>query len=463
MSERRDYTPRPYQHLITGHILDVPRCAVWAGMGLGKSVSTLTALDMLFLAGESQPALIIGPLRVAKNVWPTEAKKWRHLRHVHVLPIVGSEAERRISLKYEASVYTVNFENLPWLVQFYGDRWPFTTVVADEATRLKGFRLRQGTERARALGRVAHTKIKRFIQLTGTPSPNGLSDLWGQCWFLDAGQRLGRTYESFRQRWFQKSFDGYGVDPLPYTQTEIQDRLRDICLSINAKDYFDLDEPIVNNVTVKLPPKARVKYREMEKQLFTELDGHEIEAFNAAARTQKLLQLASGAAYVGDPEAPGERQWVEVHDAKLAALESIVEEANGMPVLCAYEFKSERARILKAFPKAVDLATDEGFKTFLAGKSPLGIAHPKSMGHGIDGLQDVTNICAYFTSNWDLELDMQILERVGPVRQMQAGKDRPVFVHRIVAEDTVDELVMARRETKKEVQTLLLEAMKARA
>lgn len=462
MTARRDYTPRPYQHLITSHIIDVPRCAVWAGMGLGKTVSVLTALDMLFLAGESPPALVVGPKRVAKKVWGDEAKKWEHLRQISVMPIVGSEEERRIALKFDASVYTTNYENLEWLVEYYGDRWPFKIVVLDEATRVKGFRTKQGTKRARALASVAHTKIKRFIQLTGTPSPNGLKDLWGQVWFLDAGQRLGRTYKAFEQRWFQRSFDGYGADPLPYTQTEIQDKLRDICLSINAKDYFDIAEPLVRPVYVDLPVKARVKYREMEKDFFTEMEGHEIEAFNAAAKTQKLLQLANGAAYVGDPDAPGERPFVEVHDVKIAALESIVEEANGMPVMCAYEFRSDRARILKAFPKAVDLSTDEGFKTFMAGESPLGIAHAASMGHGVDGLQDATNILALFGHNWNLELYQQIIERVGPVRQLQSGHDRPVFLYPIVARDTVDELVMARRETKREVQDLLLEAMKRR-
>lgn len=457
-----------------GWMLDHPRCAVWAGMGLGKSSATLSAISTLQLV-EPEPVLVIAPLRVARHTWPNEVKKWDAFRHLHVLPIVGSEAERRITLKYESPIYSINFENLPWLVELYGERWPFRTVVVDEATRLKSLRLSfrtsktgkqfiagQGSVRARAFGGIAHTKVKRIIQLTGTPSPNGLADLWGQVWFLDAGARLGRTYEAFRQRWFQKSFDGYSVDPLPYTQTEIQDRLRDICLSIDAADYFDLDEPIVNNVYVEMPAKARIKYREMERQMFAEIEGHEIEAFNAAARTQKLLQLANGAAYVGEPGDPGERQWVEVHDAKLAALESIVEEANGMPVMVAYQFKSDRARIMREFPKAVDLSTDEGFKTFMAGKSPLGLAHPKSMGHGIDGLQDVTNIIAFFSSNWNLEEDMQIIERIGPTRQHQSGHKRPVFVHRVMARDTVDELVAARRETKREVQDILLEAMKAR-
>lgn len=473
--ERKPYTARAYQGLITGHITDVPRCAVWAGMGLGKTISTLTGLDNLFLGGEDAPALVLAPLRVAKNTWPNEARKWQHLRHIDIMPIVGSEAERRLALKYDVSVFTCNYDNLQWLVEHWGDRWPYRTVISDEATRLKGLRLSfrtsstgkqfvagQGGKRARALGKISHTKIKRFIQLTGTPSPNGLKDLWGQMWFLDGGQRLGRTYDSFKQRWFQKSFDGYSVDPLPMAQEQIQDRLRDICMTIDAKDWFDLKAPIVNNIYVDLPVKARNAYREMERQMFTEIADNPIEAFNAAARTQKCLQLANGAAYIGSPDDPGERKWVETHDTKLAALESIVEEANGMPVLCSYEFKSDRARILRTFPKAVDLSTDEGMKTFMKGKSPLGLAHPASLGHGVDGLQDVSNIIAFFGHNWNLELYQQIIERIGPVRQLQSGYERPVFIHHIIARDTVDELVMARRESKREVQDLLLEAMKAR-
>lgn len=465
MTQRRPYTPRAYQAPVTSHILDVPRCAVWAGMGLGKTVSTLTAVDFLFLAGESRPVLVLAPLRVAKNTWPAEARKWDHLRQVHVLPIVGSEAERRISLKFEASVYTCNYDNLPWLVEHFGERWPFGTVIADESTRLKGFRLKQGTERAKALGRIAHTKIRRFIQLTGTPSPNGLANLWGQMWFIDAGQRLGRTYESFRQRWFQKSFDGYGVDPLPFAQEQIQDKLRDVVISIDAKDYFDLAEPIVNNIYVDLPVKARVKYREMEKDMFTEIEGHEIEVFGAAARTQKCLQLANGAAYltpdVNEDSPRAAKEWRAVHDEKLAALESIVEEV-GAPLLVSYEFKSDLARILAAFPKARQLDADPQTEAdWNAGKIPMLLAHPKSAGHGLN-LQDGGNNIVFFGHNWDLELYQQIIERIGPVRQMQAGHDRPVFIHHIIARDTVDELVMARRESKRSVQDILLDAMKRR-
>lgn len=475
MPERRVYVPWKYQPLITNHIIDTPRCGVFATMGMGKTLPVLTALDALFLAGEDHPVLVLGPLRVAKKVWSEEAAKWQHLRQVHVLPIVGSEAERRISLKFDASVHTINYENLEWLVEFWGERWPYRTVVADESTKLKNYRgsIRTndaGTEwvqgaggkRARALAKVAHSKIKRFIQLTGTPSSNGLQDVWGQTWFLDAGERLGRTYSSFKQRWFQRGFDGYSIMPLPFAQEQIQDRIRDLYITIDAADYFDLQKPKINNIEVDLPPKARRHYKDMEDEMFTELDGVEIEAFGAAARTQKCLQLANGAAYIGEATDKGERKWVPVHDAKLEALDSCVSEANGMPMLVSYEFKSDLARILKAFPKAVNLSTDEGMAKFRAGKSPMGLAHPASLGHGVDGLQDVTNIITFFGHNWNLELYDQIIGRIGPLRQMQSGHKRLVHVNHIIARGTVDEMVMARRDTKRSVQDILLEAMKRR-
>jgi len=456
---RKLFTPHGYQSHIIDHILENERCAAWAGMGMGKTSSTLTAISNLILAGEDAPTLVLAPLRVAKGTWPNEAKKWQHLAGLDIVPVVGSEAERRMALKMDAPVYTCNYDNLVWLVDHFGDKWPFQTVISDEATRLKSFRLRQGGVRTRALGRVAHTKIKRFVQLTGTPSPNGLQDLWGQMWFLDAGQRLGRTYSAFRDRWFTKSFDGYGTDPQPFAQEQIQDKLRDICLTIEAKDWFDLREPIVNNLYVELPVKARIQYREMEKQMFTEIDGHGVEAFNAAARTQKCLQLASGNVWVEKAT----DTWREVHDAKLQALESILEEANGMPVLVAYQWIPSKERILKAFPKARFLDADPQTEAdWNAGKIPLLVAHPQSAGHGLN-LQDGGNIIAFYDHWWNLEEYQQIIERIGPTRQLQAGYERPVFIHHIIARDTVDEDVMVRRESKREVQDILMSSMKRRA
>jgi len=455
---RQAFTPRAYQHQIIDHVLEHPRCAIWAGMGMGKTSATLSALDALELV-EQGPALVIAPLRVAVSTWPDEAKKWTHLSHLEIVPIVGTVTERRSALARASSIYTTNYEQLPWLVEELNGRWPFKTIVADESTRLKGFRLRQGTSRARALAKVAHTHATRFIELTGTPSPNGLQDLWGQSWFLDAGKRLGRSFDAFINRWFQSV--RIGGDPhavqvraMPHAQAEIEERLRDLCLGLDARDWFDLKAPVVNIVRVDLPPKARALYREMEREMFAQIGNVRIEAFDAAARTNKCLQLANGAAYVDDRGA-----WVEVHDAKLQALESIIEEACGAPVLVAYHFRSDLERLRRAFPKGRALDNDpQTLKDWNQGKVSLLFAHPASAGHGLN-LQDGGNILVFFGHWWDLEQFQQMVERIGPARQAQAGHDRAVFIHHLVSADTVDEIVMKRRDSKRAVQDLLLEAM----
>lgn len=458
---RQAFTPREYQHAIIDHVLNLQRGAVWAGMGMGKSVSTLTALDILEIT-EPGPALVLAPLRVAASTWPDEATKWAHLTNVEVSAVVGTPEERRAALKRPATIYTTNYDNLPWLVEHYGDKWPFRKVVADESTKLKSFRLQQGGKRAHALGRVAHCKVDRFIELTGTPSPNGLQDLWGQAWFLDKGVRLGRSFEAFKARWFQSIQVGSDrhatrLDPLPFAQEQIEDRMRDLCLSLDARDYFDISEPIVNVIRVELPAKARRLYKDMEREMFLALEcGTEVEAFNAASKTIKCLQLANGAIYTDDTCSA----FADIHDAKLQALEDVIEEAAGMPVLVAYHFKSDLARLQRAFPKGRALdKSPQTIRDWNAGKIPVLFAHPASAGHGLN-LQDGGNILAFFGHWWDLEQYQQIIERIGPTRQAQAGHDRPVFIHHIVAADTVDELVIARRESKREVQDLLLEAMK---
>ncbi len=457
---RQAFTPRTYQHQLIGHMLDLPRCGGWAGMGMGKTVSTLMSLDMLELV-EPGPALVLAPLRVAASTWPDEAKKWGNLRNVEVSAVIGTPEQRRAALRRPASIYTTNYDNLVWLVEELGERWPFRKVVADESTRLKSFRLRQGGKRAQALARVAHCKVDRFIELTGTPSPNGLQDLWGQAWFLDRGQRLGRTWEAFVQRWFRSIPGDNGftrIEPMPFAQEQIEDRMRDLCLSLDARDWFDIRQPIENVIRVELPKRARALYEDMEREMFMQLDGHEIEAFSAAAKTIKCLQIANGAAYTDEAGS-----WSEVHDAKLQALEDVIEEAAGMPVLVAYHFKSDLARLLRAFPKGRHLDQDpQTIRDWNAGKIPILFAHPASAGHGLN-LQDGGNILVMFGHWWDLEQYQQIVERIGPTRQAQAGHDRPVFIHHIVAADTIDEIVMARRESKREVQDLLLEAMKRKA
>lgn len=446
------------------------RCAVWAGMGLGKTSSALSYLDGCFLAGEDHPALVLAPLRVARSTWPSEAQKWDHLRHISVVSITGSDASKRLAMKQDASVFTCNYDNLIWLADYWGDRWPYRIVIGDEATRLKNLRLSfrtsstgkqflagQGGKRARALGRVAHSVIKKFIELTGTPSPNGLIDLWGQLWFLDAGKRLGRTFTGFKQRWFRASPDGYGSVPLHGAQEEIQELIKDLCLTIDAKDWFDLDEPIVNTIEVDLPPSARKLYDDMEKDMFAQIEEHGVEAFNAASRTDKCAQLANGAVYVTD-----KKDWRETHEEKLLALESVIEESAGRPVLVAYNFKSDLARILQRFKQAKVLDANPATEAqWNAGKIPILVAHPASAGHGLN-LQDGGDTVVFFGHSWNLEHYQQMIERIGPVRQLQSGHPRPVFVHHIVARDTVDELMIARRESKREVQDVLLEAMNRR-
>lgn len=456
----RDFTPRAYGQLITDHIIENPRCGVWAGMGMGKTVSTANAIEQLALV-EPGPTLVLAPLRVARTTWPDEIRKWNHLHHLTVSPIVGSERERLAALRHGADIFTCNYEQLPWLVEHFKDgaTWPFTTVISDESTKLKGYRLRQGTARAKALGRVAHAgRVKRFVELTGTPSPNGLLDLWGQVWFLDKGERLGRTFDAFKQRWFRPKHNGFGVEPVEWAQREIQELLRDLCITIDAKDWFDLHEPVVTTLYVDLPAKARALYEDMEKRMFMEIEQHGVEAFNAAAKTIKLLQLANGAAYVGDDG----KEWREVHDEKLQALDELVEESAGAPVLVAYNFKSDLARLQKAFPDGILLSTDEGLRAAQAGKGRVWFGHPASMGHGVDGLQNHCNILAFFGHDWNLENRLQMIERVGPTRQMQAGHDRAMFIYNIVARGTMDEVVIERVRTKRTVQDLLLDAMKTR-
>lgn len=452
----REFKPRPYQQLLIDHMLANERCAIWAGMGMGKTTSTLTVMDILRLL-DDDPILVIAPLRVATQTWLDEVEKWAHINHLHVRPIVGPLQARLAAVNATADIYTINYEQLPWLVEFWGDKWPYRTVVADESTKLKSFRLRQGGKRPQALAQVAHTRVKRFIELTGTPSPNGLIDLWGQIWFIDKGQRLGRTFSAFRDRWFTSHPSGFGYIPLKHAQNEIQALLSDICLTVEAKDWFDLKQPIVNDIYVDLPIKARKVYEDMEKQMFAELEcGSALEAANAASRTIKCLQIANGAAYTDETGSA----WTELHDLKLQALDEVIEEAAGMPVLVAYHFKSDLARLKRAFPQGRELDKNPAtLKAWNRGEIPVLFAHPASAGHGLN-LQDGGNILVFFGHWWNLEERQQIIERIGPTRQLQAGYDRPMFIHNIIARDTVDEMVIERINTKAEVQDILLAAMK---
>lgn len=450
----RTFTPHDYQREALEWLYEHPRTALWMPMGGGKTVTTLTALDALDLADGAYPVLVLAPKRVAVTTWPDEVDKWAHLKHLRVVAITGTPKQRLKALDTPADVYTMAYDNLSWLCETLGDAWPFVTVVADELTRLKSFRIRQGSKRAGALGRVAHTKVKRFVGLTGTPGANGLKDLWGQTWFLDKGERLGRTFTAFEQRWFTRGYDGFSLQPLSHAQEEIQELLQDICLTVTG---LPVDEPIRNPIYVDLPRDARALYNDMEEEMFAQIGADGVEAANAAVRTQKCLQIANGAIYTGEGG-----EWEAVHDAKLDALDSVIEEANGMPVLVAYNFKHDVERLRRRFRQARVLDADpDTIRQWNAGRIEVLLAHPASAGHGLN-LQDGGNILAFFGLNWSLEEHMQIIERIGPTRQKQAGYDRPVFVHYIMARDTVDDMVLDRLTSKKTTQEILLEAMKAR-
>jgi hypothetical protein len=507
----RDFIPRPWQAPMVNFGLRHPRCAILARMGMGKSVSGLTIVDALMFAALIAKTIVLAPLRVARSTWPEEVHKWKDFAHLRVkfikwtgpereflrylaeaerlensdpkrkLPVTREMRDRAEALRPAArverlkiiatlDVLTVNYDILPKLVEILGEAWCFDLCIADEATRLKNFRLRQGGKRAQALAKVAHDRTKRWINFTGTFAPNGLPDIWGPMWFIDRGQRLGRSYDDFEGRWFgfqraQAAVNAHKTRikriAFPHAHDEITGKIKDVALAFNPKDWFDIKDPVVVPVYVELPETARRHYREMERALFTHIEGHDIEAFAASAKVIKCLQLANGAVYTGsDAQVEADvSHWVEAHDEKLQALESIVEEAQGAPVLVAYHFKPDLVRLKKRFPQGRHIDTKKDEDDFKAGLIDLAFVHPQSIGHGVDGFQNVCNIIVFFSVNWDLEPHDQIIERIGPMRQMQAGLDREVLVYMILARDTQDETVAARLVEKRHVQDATMDTL----
>ena len=457
-------------------IFDKPKANCFAGMGTGKTPAVLDAICDLLLFGMVKRILVVAPKRVAQSTWPGEIANFNEsFGHLTMAVAVGTDAQRRAAIESDAVIVTINYEVMEWLIDNYGHRWPFDMIVCDEATKNKSLRVSlqtskagkkfltgQGGSRAKALATVAMTGVvKRFVNLSGTPASNGLQDLWALIWFIDGGRRLGNSFTSFSHRWF-RTIPGSTqaqnrIEPMPFADDQIRAAIKDVTFAVEAKDHFDLPPLIENIIKVDMPPKAMAHYKEMEKALFTEIEGNPLEAFSAGAKAQKCLQIAAGCAYT-NPEG----DWVEVHNAKLEALESVIEEAAGMPVLVAYHFKSDLARILKHFPKARHLGADPRLiDQWNKGQVPILVGHPASCGHGLS-LQHGGNILCFFSSNWSLEADLQIMERLGPTRQAQSGYNRPVYVHRIVAKGTLDEVVIARLKSKASVQDALMEAMKTR-
>ena len=476
------FIPRPYQKLIVEHILKTPRCACWCGMGMGKTSSTLYALNLLQQVDGVGRALVLAPLRVAVSTWPDEVDKWEDFKGMRVSVIAGSKSDRKKALRKDADIYCMSYENVPWLVDELNGAWPFDVIVADESTRIKSFRRHSGGSRAKALGQVAW-RSRHFIELTGTPASNGLLDLWGQFWFLDKGERLGRSMRQYQEVYFtpiRVGANAFAVKykPRDFAEKAILEKTKDLTLKLNAEDWFDIKKPIVFDVTVRLPKPIENLYHQMERNLYAELGDIALETANAATKTSVCLQMASGFVYASEGLAPefsafddepersvgcdirnplAPKPYHQLHREKIEALREILGEVNGHPVLIAYQFKHECAELLATFNGARVLDKNpQTIRDWNARRIPMLLAHPASCGHGLS-LQDGGNVLIFYSTGWNLEEHEQIIERIGPTRQMQAGHNRPVYVYNIIARDTLDEVVQERIKTKRDVLDLLME------
>ncbi|MCL5292556.1 MAG: DEAD/DEAH box helicase [Actinobacteria bacterium] len=446
------FTPHVYQEHAVEKIVELPAVGLFLDMGLGKTVATLTAIDeLLYDRFEVGRVLVIAPLRVAESVWPAEIEKWDHLSHLRISKVLGTPRERLAALSALADIYVINRENVGWLVDYYGKDWPFDTVVVDELSSFKSSK----AKRFRALRKV-RPLINRIVGLTGTPASNGLIDLWAQLYLLDQGERLGKNVTGYRNRYFDPGRQDprrrvvYEWVPKLGAEEAIHRKISDICVSMRAEDYLDLPERIDNVVTVRLPSTARESYEQLERQFLLPFIGGDVVAKTAAVLANKLLQLANGAVY--DEHGGVE----EIHIAKLDALEELIEEANGKPVLVAYAYRHDLARLQERFSKAWVLETPEDVRRWNAGEVPLLLAHPASAGHGLN-LQVGGNTVVWFGLTWSLELYQQFNARLH-----RQGQKNSVIVHHLVAENTMDEQVMKVLEGKTAGQTALLEAVKAR-
>lgn len=464
---RKKFIPREYQNLARNFLLNTPRAGLWAKPGMGKTGTVYAALDILKLAGSNYfPALVLAPKKVCEMVWPAEAAKWDAFSDLKCVPLLGDQRTREDSLLRKADVYAINYENIPWLVERVGKKWPYGITIADESTKLKNFRgwldpqgnVRNngaGGKRAKALAEVAR-QTGRWINLTGTPAPNGLKDLWGQTWFQDFGQRLGNTHGAFMDRWF--FVDPYTklVTPRDGADEEIHARLADVTMSLLPEDWLDIKQAQVFTRPVQLPADAMRYYKEMERNFFAEIKlDTEIEAMNAAAKSMKLLQMAAGCVYDAAHVAH------QMHDAKIEELKSIINESGGEPVLVVYHFKFEVDRLREAFGddfRVFRSAKDEA--DWNAGRVPIMGIHPQSGGHGTN-LQYGGRTMVFLNHTWDLELREQVIERIGPTRQAQAGFDRVVMIYDLVAQQTLDVDVLERLTSKSSVQQALMRARAA--
>lgn len=444
------YKPHNYQRYCIERIIAQPEVGLFLDMGLGKTVITLTAVnDLLYNRFLVSKVLVIAPKKVAEGTWIQEKNKWDHLKHLRVSSCIGSLNKRIRGLSASADIYVINRENVSWLVDYYKNDWPFDCVVIDELSSFKSAK----AKRFRDL-KAIRPRLQRIIGLTGTPAPNGLEDLWAQVYLLDRGQRLYPKIGQYRSRYF----DSYQVDAVgarKYTakagaQEAISAALSDLCISMQAKDYLELPDMIINPISVILDSKAQKAYKEMEKQMILELPEGEVTATNGAALSNKLLQLCNGAVYDMD------RGVHHVHDCKLEALQEVIESLQGQPVLLFYSFQHDRDRILELYPKARELKTVQDQEDWNNRKIEILLAHPASAAYGLN-LQDGGNHMIWFGLNWSLELYQQAVKRLH-----RQGQQQKVIVHQLLVKGGRDEDVAMALECKGDVQQDLMDSLKAR-
>lgn len=451
------FQPHDYQLHATEHVLKLPAAGLFMEMGLGKTVVALTAADELLNDRlEIRRWLVIGTKKIAQSVWKQEAVKWDHLNHLRFSLILGTEKQRKEALRAKADIFVINRENVAWLVSFCQGKWPFDGVIIDESSSFKN----HDSRRFKALKAVLPA-IKRKVIMTGTPMPKDFLDLWSQLFLLDKGERLGDSFTKFRDSFFTRdpySDFTYSLRPQqpgqPTAESLISEKIKDICISLQSKDYLNLPSRIDRIVEIELPEEIRKKYDDFERDQVLNLPGdEELTAVNAAALTNKLLQFANGAVY------DEEKEWHTQHDEKLDYLEEIIDTANE-PVLVFYTFKHDLERIQERLRKKgvrfSQLKADKEVEAWNKGEIPVLLAHPASAGHGLN-LQAGGNIIVWFGLNWALELYQQ-----GNARLMRQGQLKPVIVHHLLIKDSMDFEVLQVLQGKADSQEVLMQAVKAR-
>ncbi|AMC93699.1 DEAD/DEAH box helicase [Erysipelothrix larvae] len=442
------YNPHEYQSYATEFILSHPISAVFLEMGLGKSVITLSAIfDLCLDSFLVCKVLVIAPLRVARDTWPAEIKKWDHLKGLSYSVAVGTEKERIDALKKQSTVYIINRENVDWLVHKSGIPFHFDMVVIDELSSFKSY----GAKRFKSLLKV-RPSVKRIVGLTGTPSSNGLMDLWAEFRILDLGQRLGRYISHYRNTYFKPDKRNaqiiFSYKPLPGAEEEIYKQISDITISMKSTDYLKMPEYVSNEVFVTLSEKEWKVYSDFKEDMVANLGDEEIDAVNAAVLSGKLLQMANGAVYDSENKAH------VIHEKKLDALEDLIEGANGKPVLVAYWYKHDLERIKERFPVR-QIQSSKDIENWNDGKIPIAVIHPASAGHGLN-LQSGGSTLIWFGLTWSLELYQQTNARL-----YRQGQKNTVIVHHIITKNTIDEDVLLALTKKEKTQDALIDAVKA--